>query len=161
MSGRSPLDEVARFLGTGAYSGYSPVAPGTAGTVVAVPLLVGLLALVGTSASAWIAILSITSILAIWSAGRCSEMFELKDPGLVVSDEIAGFFVTMAFLPISATTLSIGFFAFRFFDITKPPPARQAEALPGGFGIVTDDLIAGVFANLAVRFVLFLLPTLG
>ncbi|MFT4571837.1 MAG: phosphatidylglycerophosphatase A [Hyphomicrobiaceae bacterium] len=161
MAGRSSLDEIARFLGTGAYSGYSPVAPGTAGTVVAVPLLVGLLALVGTSASAWIGLLIITTAVAIWSAERCSVLFELKDPGLVVSDEIAGFFVTMAFLPVTPISLVVGFFAFRFFDIVKPAPARQAEALPGGFGIVLDDLVAGVYANLTVRAVLAILAVVA
>jgi phosphatidylglycerophosphatase A len=151
MAGRSPLDKIARFLGTGAYSGYSPVAPGTAGTVVAVPLLAGVLALVGTSAGAWIGLVVVTTLVAIWSAERCHILVQAKDPGLVVSDEIAGFFVSMAFLPPTALNLVLAFFAFRFFDITKPPPARQAEHLPGGVGIVADDLVAGVYANLAVR----------
>jgi phosphatidylglycerophosphatase A len=75
----------------------------------------------------------------------------LKDPSPVVIDEAAGLFVTLLYLPAGPLTVALGFVLFRVMDIVKPPPARAAEGLPGGWGIVVDDLIAGAYANLALR----------
>jgi len=72
----------------------------------------------------------------------------------VVIDEVAGFLVTMLLLPISFVNMGLGFILFRFFDIVKPWPVRQAERLKGGFGIVVDDLLAGVYAHLCLRGIL-------
>lgn len=73
------------------------------------------------------------------------------DPGRVVIDEIAGFYVTVAFLPQSTALGCVAFFLFRVLDIVKPPPARRAEALPGGVGIVADDVVAGFYGNLILQ----------
>ena len=73
------------------------------------------------------------------------------DPGPVVIDEALGYMVTVAWLPQTLGTAAAAFFLFRFLDIVKPPPARQSERLPGGWGIMTDDLIAGVYGNLLIR----------
>lgn len=145
---RGAASTIARLLATGFGSGLSPVAPGTAGTLVAVPLA---LLLLPSGGFAQALVLAAVIALSIWSAGVAAPLFGLKDPGQIVVDEIAGFFVTVAFLPLTWTTLVAGFFLFRLFDITKPPPCRQAEALPGGLGIVADDLLAGVYANLSIR----------
>ena len=80
----------------------------------------------------------------------------VRDQGEVVIDEVAGYFVTLLFLPASLwmrpwTVFAVGFVLFRAMDVIKPQPARWAEGLPGGWGIMTDDLIAGVYANLALR----------
>lgn len=79
-----------------------------------------------------------------------------KDPGRVVVDEGVGFLFTVALLPTDAWTVIIAFFVFRVLDIIKPPPARQLEALPGGWGIVVDDVIAGIYGNLAIRLLFYL-----
>jgi phosphatidylglycerophosphatase A len=79
-----------------------------------------------------------------------------KDPGQVVVDEGVGFLFTVALLPVGAQTAIVGFFVFRALDIVKPPPARQLEALPGGWGIVVDDVIAGLYGNLVIRSLFFL-----
>ncbi len=141
------LATVATVLATGFGAGYSPVAPGTAGTLVAVPLAL----LLPAGAIAQAAALAAVIAVSIWAADVTARRVGLKDPGLIVADEIAGFFVSVAFLPPTTTTLVAGFLLFRLFDIAKPPPCRQAEALPGGLGVVADDLLAGVYANLVLR----------
>lgn len=77
------------------------------------------------------------------------------DPSEVVIDEVVGMMVTLAYLPWSFISIGLGFLLFRVFDIIKPPPARQLERLPGGWGIVMDDVVAGIYANLALRLILF------
>ena len=74
-----------------------------------------------------------------------------KDPSRVVVDEAVGFLVTVAFLPPGLATASAGFVLFRIFDIAKPPPARRLESLPGGWGVVMDDVAAGVYGNLVLQ----------
>lgn len=147
---------MAIFVATGFGSGFSPVAPGTAGTLVAIPL--GYFVTVSLAAGPALQALVIVGIgaLAIWSAGITALRLGRKDPGQIVVDEIAGYFVSLAFLPAGWTTLLAALVFFRFFDIWKPPPCRRAEALPGGLGIVADDLLAGVYANLTIRILYFL-----
>ena len=79
----------------------------------------------------------------------------MSDPSEVVIDEVAGFLLTMFLLPLSWLTLGLGFILFRVFDILKPYPIKQAEKLRGGLGIVMDDLVAGIYAHLCVRLILF------
>src|SRR4029077_10001775 len=89
--------------------------------------------------------------LAIWISGLAARSMGLKDPRPVVIDEAAGLFVTLLYLPAAPATYAGGFVLFRLMDILKPFPARRSEGLPGGWGIVVDDLIAGVYANCALR----------
>ena len=142
---------LATWLATGLGSGFSPVAPGTAGTLVAVPPAFLLTALLPNRPLVQAAVVGLTIALAIWSAGVAAPGFGRKDPSQIVVDEIAGYFVAVAFLPAGWVTLAAAFALFRLFDITKPPPCRWAEGLPGGLGIVADDLIAGLYANLVLR----------
>lgn len=142
-------ETVATVLATGFGSGLSPVAPGTAGTLVAVPL--GYVLTVSAGAALQAAAIVAATGVAVWAAGVAAPRFGLKDPGQIVVDEIAGYLVAVAFLPAGWPTLVAGFFLFRLFDILKPPPCRRLEALPGGLGIVADDVMAGVYANLALR----------
>jgi phosphatidylglycerophosphatase A len=130
-------------------AGRSPVAPGTAGTLAAIPLVY----VAGRLLPAWgFAVATVAlALVGVWVAGLAAPVLAAKDPGPVVIDEAAGLFVTLLYLPVGAFTLVAGFFLFRVMDVLKPPPARRAEGLPGGWGIVADDLIAGVYANLALR----------
>ena len=80
------------------------------------------------------------------------KVLRIKDPGLIVIDEIAGYLVTMFLSPPDVIHIVAGFFLFRFFDILKPPPVRQAERFfPGGVGVMADDLLAGAYAWLCLR----------
>jgi len=145
---------VTRLIATGLGAGHSPIAPGTAGTLVAIPLAPLVAAI--TSPFAQILVLGLLITCAIWAADEYSHSIGVKDPGAVVCDEIVGYLVTMAFLPIGWGSLLAAFLWFRVFDILKPPPARQLERLAGGYGIVLDDVMAGLYANLAVRVTLVL-----
>jgi phosphatidylglycerophosphatase A len=142
---------IARFLATGFYSGYAPVAPGTFGTLAAVPLAYVLYVATGASGPLYVLALGICVGAATWACDRFAAELGVKDPSVVVADEIAGYLLAVAFMPATVPRLFAAFVAFRFFDIVKPPPVRQAERLPGGLGIVADDLLAGVLANLVVR----------
>jgi phosphatidylglycerophosphatase A len=135
---------VARVGGVG----NAPVASGTAGTVAAIPLwwLLSDLPVAGYAAAA-----AAVTALAIWSSDVTARVTGIKDPGIVVIDEVAGFLVTMAGHPFGWGRLLAGFFLFRLFDVLKPPPCRQLEKWAGGVGIVADDIAAGLYANLALQ----------
>jgi phosphatidylglycerophosphatase A len=101
---------------------------------------------------------AVVSVAGLWAAGRAAVIVGRKDPGVVVVDEVAGQLLTLAFHPPTWPVLACGFFLFRVFDVVKPPPARQAESLPGGSGIMADDWIAGVYANLSLHALAWAFP---
>lgn len=133
-----------RLIATGFFSGYSIFAPGTAGSGVA---LVIYCLLPPLNAWAWGALLIGLFFVGVYTSGACEKSWG-KDPRRVVIDEFAGFFVTVGLLPQSVLVGIVGFVIFRILDIIKPPPARQVEALPGGWGIVADDVVAGIYGHL-------------
>ena len=127
--------------------GYFPVAPGTAGSAVGVVLVAALgrlpvepsWLLVSLGAAA-----VVVFFLGVWSAGHAERFFSRIDPGFVVIDEVAGQMITFLARPdASWKWLLAGFVLFRVFDVLKPFPAGRAERLPGGWGIMTDDAVAG------------------
>lgn len=124
------------------------MAPGTAGSAVTAVAYYYLCGSVGLAA--WGIILVVVFALAVYAAGAMEEEWG-KDPGRVVIDEAIGYLVTVALLPHGMWTAVWGFLAFRFFDVAKPPPIRRLEELPGGWGIVLDDVLAGVYGNLVIR----------
>lgn len=144
-------------IATGFGSGHSPIASGTAGSLVAVVLVYFFWPV---SVLAQFAIVIGTTAIGIYSAGWLAEAEGLKDPSIVVIDEIAGQFTTFLFLAPFVHDWKIllaGFILFRIFDIWKPWPISKLEDLPGGFGIVLDDSLGGVFAcivlHLGIRFI--------
>lgn len=149
------LDRFAMALATGFGSGYSPLAPGTAGTAVGLALFVPLHRLAPRTQ----AIVTLVGFLVgIWASSRVARRVAKKDPGIVVFDEIVGIWATLLFLPFTPVTAVLGFLIFRLLDMIKPFPARQFEALPGGLGIMADDLMAGIYANLLLRVIALALP---
>lgn len=143
------------FFATGFGSGYLPVAPGTAGTLVGV---VFYLLVKDLSTFAYLLTLVAFVFFAVWASAEGARGFGKKDPSQVVIDEVAGLLVTMAFIKFSWMTLVTGFVLFRLFDVWKPYPCRLIQdRVLGGWGIVGDDLMAGVYANLVLRMVLSLL----
>lgn len=137
------------FLATGAHVGRIPFASGTFGSLVGLPIVYLL------SKADWAVALILTVILILFSvrvAHLAERQLKAKDPGCIVIDEIAGMCVTMLAIPLTLTTGIAGFFLFRIFDVIKPPPARQVERrLQGGWGVVMDDVVAGVMANVVLR----------
>ena len=134
-------------------AGLMPGAPGTFGSLTAVPLMF-VLKYLGEFYVGMVLIFFI--LMAIWSSALCEKRLGRNDPPEVVIDEVTGFLLTLFLLPLSWFTLCLGFVLFRFFDIAKPFPIRRLEKrLAGGIGIVLDDLLAGVYANLSLRLVIF------
>ena len=137
------------FFATGCYSGFSPGAPGTAGSVIGVALFWLLSPL---SFPLYIITVTAFIFLAIWCASRAYGIFQKKDPSQVVIDEIAGYLVTMAALPPTWGYIIAGFLLFRVMDIVKPYPIRWIDQnIAGGYGIVLDDVLAGVYANIILQ----------
>lgn len=139
------------FLATGFYLGKIPVAPGTFGSL---PGLLLCWALSGISASAAVVVGLLLIVLAVWISHEAEKLLGSKDPGSIVIDEIAGMFVTLFGLAFTWKTAIAGFVVFRILDIAKPFPVRQLERkLPGGVGVVADDLVAGLMANIILRII--------
>lgn len=150
----SRAERIVIFLATGCYAGKLPVAPGTFGSLAALPLC-WLLAQLGWPAALGATVLVIAA--AVWVAGAAERLLQRKDPGSIVIDEIAGMLVTFSGLPFTAFSAAAGFVLFRILDIAKPFPIGWVEKrLSGGVGIVMDDLVAGVIANLGCRLLLAL-----
>src|SRR3954468_10487121 len=141
--------KLALVLATAGGAGFSPVAPGTAGSLVAIAIA---WLLRGTLAPWHFAVLAALMFApAVWSADVTARTLKKKDPGLVVVDEVIGQWVALAGArTLNWKTYLAAFVLFRLFDIWKPPPARQLEALPGGWGINADDVMAGIYAALVL-----------
>ncbi len=147
---------LALFLATAAYCGYFPIAPGTIGS--AAGLVVYLLVWWTRSPIVEIALIAVTFGVGTWAATHAERHFGVTDPGQVVIDEVLGMLVTLAFIPVGWSAALAGFFLFRVYDVIKPYPANRLEKLHGGFGIMADDAMAGVYANITLRLVIWLLP---
>ncbi len=128
--------------------GYAPVAPGTFGTLGAVPLY---LALSRLPAGAYVAVTAALTALAIVAADRAARYWRVADASPIVIDEVVGYLVTMALVPFSWPAVVAGFVLFRVFDVAKPWPASAFDRVKTGFGVVMDDVAAGVWAWAALR----------
>jgi phosphatidylglycerophosphatase A len=127
-------------------AGYSPVASGTVGSFVTV-VAIWLLPL--TPLRIAIALVVVV-LVGIWAGSRVERLLGKKDPGVIVIDEVAGMLLSVILLPRTIPVLITAFLLFRLFDIWKPFPARESQALTGGMGVMVDDLIAGVYALVLV-----------
>ncbi len=137
------------FWATGFGAGYSPIAPGTAGTLVAIPIYYFLSDI---SSPLYEITLIGFFFLSVWISENAETFFRKKDDPRIVIDEIMGFLITMLWLPKTILFIILGFFLFRFFDILKPFPIRLLEKrLKGGFGVVLDDVMAGIYANVVLH----------
>lgn len=151
------MTRLAVFVATFGYSGYFPVAPGTVGS--AAGLLVYLL--VWWSASRVVEVTLIAALFAagVWAGTTAERYFGGIDPGPVVIDEVVGMLITLAFIPVGISGAITGFVLFRIFDVIKPYPAGRLERLHGGLGVMADDAMAAVYANIALQATLWMFPT--
>lgn len=99
-------------------------------------------------------LIALVTALGIWSGNKVEPLWG-KDHGRVVIDEVAGLFISLLFVPATFPCVIAGFILFRFFDIAKPLFIRKLEALPGGWGVMADDLLAGVYANLVLHILIW------
>ncbi len=137
------------FLSSGTYLGYIPLASGTFGSLWGLPIFYWL-----STQKFWFQIVILIGLifLAILLAGQAAKILEEKDPSKVVIDEIVGYMVAMTGMPFSWTMAVSGFFIFRIMDIMKPYPIRKIDrSLPGGWGIVLDDVLAGIYTQFFIR----------
>ncbi|HEX7331109.1 MAG TPA: phosphatidylglycerophosphatase A [Pyrinomonadaceae bacterium] len=148
-SGLSPIDYLALAIATCGV-GYLPLIPGTFGSLVGI----GIFLLVSRTPVVLVVSILAVTIAGIWAGSRTEALAGRKDPGKVVVDEVAGQLI--ATLPLaffgqwSIAAVMVSFVLFRFFDIVKPYPANRLQELRGGFGIMYDDLVAGVYAAVLV-----------
>ena len=141
--------KIARLVSTWFGCGLSPAAPGTAGSLAGLVIAIALHEFAGL---VWWHLLLLSAILfplSVWAATRTARETGIKDPGMVVVDEVIGQWIALAGAhPFNWKSYLAAFILFRLFDIWKPPPVRQLEALPEGLGIVADDVMAGCYAAL-------------
>ncbi|MGL1955921.1 MAG: phosphatidylglycerophosphatase A [Colwellia sp.] len=145
------LSDPIQFLALGFGSGLAPKAPGTFGTIAAIPLY---LLLMGLSPLHYAIVLVVMSVSGIYICGKAAKDVGAHDHPAIVWDEFVGFLITMFMIPLSWQSLFVGFVLFRFFDILKPWPISLADKkLAGGFGIMFDDILAGLFALAIMHFI--------
>jgi phosphatidylglycerophosphatase A len=147
---------MALLIATFGYVGFFPIAPGTAGSFAALALY----ALVR-----WIdlPILELAAIVAVfavgvWAATETEALLGSTDPGPIVIDEVLGMLITLAWMPLSLTGVLAGFVLFRVYDVIKPYPARRFEDLHGGWGVMLDDAMAGIYGQVTLRLLVWALP---
>lgn len=149
---QSPRNPISVWLATGLGVGFVPVAPGTVGTLWGIPLT---LAVSQLHYGLRLCAVSALAAVGVRLCRRAAEHLGEPDPKVVVWDELAS--LPLVFLFLTPTqihqphVLIAGFLLYRFFDITKLPPARQCERLPGGWGVMADDWVAGIYAGLCLH----------
>jgi len=143
---------LAKLLATCFYLGYIPIAPGTVGGSL---LGVGIYLLISQHNLVNLIVTLAVTLLAIWSSGKAEEIFGKKDDQRIVIDETAGMLVAMLWLPDkSMLYLGLGFAVFRVMDIVKPLGIKKLQAIRGGWGVVADDIAAGLVTNIILRIVM-------
>jgi len=149
---------LAIFVCSFAYIGFFPVAPGTVGSAAGIAVY---------AFGRWLHVpyFELLSIAILFALGvmygrTVEEALGGIDPGPFVIDEVMGMLITLLLIPVNWRGMLLGFLLFRAFDVMKPYPARQLERLPGGLGIMCDDAMAAVYANLALHSIYLLAPHL-
>jgi len=142
------MNFLIKLLATWGGSGYAPFASGTFGTLAAIPFY---LMLAKLSLPLYLLTLTAFFFLSCWASGKAEVIFHEKDSGKIVIDEVVGYLVTMIAIPFDWRYMAAGFFLFRLFDIVKPPPASWFDRkMKNGYGVVLDDVAAGVYAWLCL-----------
>ena len=153
LNSKLSFNRVILFLSSGTYLGYIPIASGTFGTLWGLPLYYGLS---GQGLEVQIFLICGVILAAVFLAGRSEKIWGRKDPSRVVVDEIAGYLTTMVGFSFSWKLSLIGFFLFRAMDILKPYPIRKIDQhMPGGWGIVLDDVLAGIYCQIILRLLVY------
>jgi len=143
------LKKLKYIIATGFGTGYSPFASGTVGSLAALLLFIA----IPLDDYIWLVLCVIIFFIGIWASGAV-EKEKGKDPGIVVIDEFVGQWISLLFLPKTLWIFIAAFLVFRILDIIKPFPAADLEELDGGMGIMIDDVIVGIYTNLAIHLTL-------
>lgn len=150
------MNRLALLIATFGYVGFFPIAPGTAGSFAALALyaLVRWIDLPAVELAAIVAVFAV----GVWAATRSEVLLGGTDPGPIVIDEVLGMLMTLAWLPLSLTGVVVGFLLFRIYDVIKPYPARRCEDAPGGWGVMLDDAMAGIYGQVTLRLLVWAMP---
>jgi len=141
-------NRVALWIASGGYTGYARIAPGTVGSFVGLLLY---LPIAGSQVVAQLAVIGIVLGLGVWASDQAEKVLKIVDPRPVVIDEIVGMWISVLFVPHKISYFLSAFLLFRLFDVVKPFPAKQAEHLRGGWGIMADDVIAALYTNAVLQ----------
>lgn len=141
---------LARVIGTFGYAGHFPIAPGTLASAVGVGLAFALRDL----PLFYVLVMIGITLVGFVAAGQVEKMEGKKDPGCVVIDEVSGMMISLLGIPLSWPVIIVGFFLFRAFDMFKIYPANKLEDMGGGFGIMADDIAAGIYTNIVLQLAL-------
>ena len=142
------MNRLVKVISSGFGLGYSPVASGTVGSLLGIPLV-------------WfypnsLVMALLLIILGIWSSSQGEKLFGEKDSSKIVIDEVAGYYLAMLALPLTWPFFLSAFFLFRILDVIKPGPIKRLQELKGGWGVVADDLAAGILTNIILRIFYFI-----
>lgn len=153
MNPKITLKTPWQFLASGFGAGLSPIAPGTMGTLMAIPFWI--IFSLTLPLPLYLLMLLIAAAIGIIICQKASDELGVHDHGGIVWDEFVGFWITMICAPLSWSSIVLGFLLFRFFDILKPWPIKAIDTkVRGGFGIMLDDIIAGLFALISLQIIL-------
>jgi len=142
------------MLASGFGLGFLPVAPGTFGSLLGIPLYLAFLHVTDQILPTVLFVGALTAA-ACWIAGRAEQVLGEHDPGEIVIDEVVGMLITLLWVPPSVLNLVLAFLLFRVLDVVKPWPAGEIDRrLPGGAGVVLDDVVSGIYANVLMRLML-------
>ena len=141
----------AKLTATFCGIGYFPVAPGTAATAAGIVLV---FLLQGCGAAVYLGIVLALFIAGVWAGDCLEKSLGKKDPGIVVIDEVVGIMIGLMGLPMGWPMVICGFFLFRALDMFKIYPINRLEAQPGGWGIMADDVMAGIYTNIIMHIAL-------
>ena len=144
------------FIATCGYIGYAPVAPGTFGSAAGLAVFYAVRS--SGSLAVELATIMVLFVLGIWSGTEAEHHFGGVDPAPVVLDEVVGMLITLAFIPVNVFGAILGFLVFRALDVVKPWPSADMERLPGGLGVMADDGMAAIYANLIMQVLVRLAP---
>ena len=139
----------AKLISSFFYLGHSPFMPGTMGSLGGLAIYF----LVRNNEILYAFSVLFLFLLGVMFAGEAEKIYKKKDAGMIVIDEACGMMLTLFFVPDNIFLIILGFFLFRIFDILKPPPARRMERLTGSMGVMFDDIIAALYANLILQLV--------
>jgi len=144
------INFIVKTVSTFFYIGHLPFIPGTLASVAALFLFY----LVRNNVLAQILLTLVIIIAGFLTSGRAEKLFKKQDPKYVVIDEVSGMLLSFAFIPYDIRLVVIAFILFRIFDIAKPFPINKLEKLPGSIGIMSDDIVAGIYTNIILQVLL-------
>jgi len=155
------LKSIYKIIATAFGAGYAPIAPGTVGALLGCILLIAYTQIIGINNNTnfqigFIILITLTTLAGVWATKNLQAEWG-EDPSRVVIDEVIGVWINLLFVPLTWQNIFIGFVLFRFFDIAKPLGIRKMEAFENGWGVMLDDVLAGIYGNIVLQLLLYFL----